>query len=160
MSRQFKRNIKGDLTRAIVELLTNAYESYKRIEAKEQTKLKKKITVLIKNPKDKNKKRELIVIGTEKSAIADYLTPNEYRIFDTKIKKRIINGSEILEIDEKTIIKTVLEYKEPLKEEILHFVECLKDRKKPLTDGMVGYRTVKMCEAITQSARENRKIFF
>ncbi|MFX1277447.1 MAG: Gfo/Idh/MocA family protein [Promethearchaeota archaeon] len=107
-----------------------------------------------------DKKRELIVIGTEKSAIADYLTPNEYRIFDTKIKKRFSNGKEILEIDEKTVIKIVLEYKEPLKEEILHFVDCLRNRKIPLSDGMVGYRTIKMCEAITQSAKENKKIFF
>ncbi|MFX1393590.1 MAG: Gfo/Idh/MocA family protein [Promethearchaeota archaeon] len=107
-----------------------------------------------------DKKRELVVIGTEKSAIADYLNPNEYRIFDTKIKKRFSNGKEILEIDEKTVIKIVLEYKEPLREEILHFVNCLKNRKNPLSDGMVGYRTIKMCEAVTQSAKENKKIFF
>ena len=107
-----------------------------------------------------DKRRELVIIGSEKSAIADYLTPNEYRIFDTKIRKRTLNDIEILEIDEKTVIKIVLEYKEPLKEEVLHFVDCLKNRKNPLSDGMVGYRTVKMCEAITQSANENKRIFF
>ena len=107
-----------------------------------------------------DKKRELIVIGTEKSAIADYLNPNEYKIFDTKIKKLNINGKTLLEIDEKTINKIIIEYKEPLKEEILHFIECIKNRKNPIANGMVGYRTVKMCEVVAQSSRENRRIYF
>lgn len=107
-----------------------------------------------------DKKRELVIIGTEKSAIADYLNPNEYKIFDTKIKKTKINGKEILEIDEKTINKIILEYKEPLKEEILDFINSLKNRNKPLADGMVGYRTIKMCEAVVQSANENKRIYF
>lgn len=62
MTRQFRRNIKGDLIRAIVELLTNAFESYRRIEEREKIQLKKKITLILKNPKDKSKKKELIVI--------------------------------------------------------------------------------------------------
>ena len=62
ISRQFRRNIKGNLIRAIVELLTNSYESYKRIEEKEKIQLKKKIILIIKNPKDRNLHKELIVI--------------------------------------------------------------------------------------------------
>ena len=107
-----------------------------------------------------DKKRELIIIGTEKSAIADYLNPNEYKIFDTKIKKVNINGKSLLEIDEKTINKIIIEYKEPLEEEIMHFVDCIKNRETPIADGMVGYRTIKMCEVVAQSSKENKRIYF
>jgi predicted dehydrogenase len=65
-----------------------------------------------------------------------------------------------LEIDEKTINKIIIEYKEPLSEEISHFVDCIKNRKNPIADGMVGYRTVKMCEIVAQSSKENKRIYF
>ncbi|MHA1293070.1 MAG: Gfo/Idh/MocA family protein [Promethearchaeota archaeon] len=105
------------------------------------------------------KKRELIIIGSEKSAIIDYLTPNEYKIFDTKIKKHIISGEPTLKIEDNEVSKIILKYKEPLKEEVLHFVDCIKNRKIPDTDGIVGYKAIQMCEAVLKSIQENRKIF-
>ncbi len=107
-----------------------------------------------------NRKRELVIVGSEKSAILDYLIPNEYNIFDTKIKKRYIDGTFILEKEDNSINKVILEYKEPLKEEILHFIYCIKNRVSPETDGIVGYNAVKMCEKAFQSAKENKRIFF
>ena len=106
------------------------------------------------------KKRELIIIGSEKSAIIDYLTPSEYKIFDTKIKKRIIEDRVILEKEDNEVYKVLIDYKEPLKEEILHFIECIKTRKTPITDGLVGYHTVKMCEKAFLSAELNKREYF
>jgi len=106
------------------------------------------------------KKRELIIIGSEKSAIINYLTPNEYKIYDTKIKKHFIGDKSILEVEDNEIHKIIIDYKEPLKEEILHFVNCIKNREKPKTDGIVGYKTVKICEAVFKSAKENKRIYF
>lgn len=105
------------------------------------------------------KKRELIIIGTEKSAIIDYLLPNEYKIFDTKIKKQFIDDKKILEIEENAINKIIIDYKEPLKEEILHFINCVKNRTQPETDGEVGYKTIKMCEVVFESAKKNKRIY-
>ncbi|MFX0069904.1 MAG: Gfo/Idh/MocA family protein [Candidatus Hermodarchaeota archaeon] len=105
------------------------------------------------------KKREIIVIGSEKSAIINYLLPNEYNIFDTKIKTQIIDGQSILELEDNAVNKIIIDYKEPLKEEILHFLDCLKSRNKPETDGFIGYKAVQMCEAVFQSARENKRIY-
>ena len=105
------------------------------------------------------KKRELIIIGSEKSAIIDYLTPSEYKIFDTKIKKQYIGDKTILEIEDNEISKIIIDFKEPLREEILHFVKCIKNREQPETDGMIGYKTVQMCEAVFRSAQENKRVY-
>ena len=105
------------------------------------------------------KKRELIIIGSEKSAIIDYLIPNEYKIYDTKIKKQYIGNKTILEREDNAISKIIIDYKEPLREEILHFIRCIKNRENPETDGMVGYKAVLMCEAAFKSAKENKRIF-
>ena len=45
-------------------------------------------------------------------------------------------------------------------EEIKHFVKCIKNRETPIADGNVGYRTVKMCEIVAQSSKENKRIYF
>ena len=51
------------------------------------------------------KKRELLIIGSEKSAIIDYLIPNEYNIFDTKIKSKRIGEELVLEVENNAISK-------------------------------------------------------
>ncbi len=106
------------------------------------------------------RKRELVIIGSEKSAIIDYLLPNEYVIYDTKIKKQNIENKTLLEIEENAVNKIVIEYKEPLREEILHFIHCVKNRAIPETDGIVGYKAIKICEAVFNSIKENKRIYF
>ncbi len=106
------------------------------------------------------KKRELIIIGSEKSAIIDYLNPSEYYIFDSKINKKIVEDKIILEKEDENIIKITIDYKEPLEQEILHFLNCVNERKKPNSDGEIGYNAVKMCEKAFESAEKNRRIFF
>ncbi|MFX1502244.1 MAG: Gfo/Idh/MocA family protein [Promethearchaeota archaeon] len=107
-----------------------------------------------------DRKRELIIIGSEKSALINYLNPNEYEIFDTKIKKIYINDNVILEKEENATNKVILDYKEPLNEEILHFLQCIKNRKTPETNGVVGSNAVEMCEKVFLSAKENKRIYF
>ena len=107
-----------------------------------------------------NRKRELIIIGKEKSALIDYLIPNEYKIFDTKIKKTYINDHLILEKEDNSINKITIDFKEPLREQLLHFLYCIENRKIPETDGLVGYNAVKMCEKAFLSAEKNQRINF
>lgn len=107
-----------------------------------------------------DRKRELIIIGSEKSAIINYLIPNEYQIFDTKIKRTYIDDHLILEKEDKSINKIIIDYKEPLREQILHFLYCIKNRITPETDGMVGYNAVRMCESAFLSAEKNKRIYF
>ena len=106
------------------------------------------------------KRRELVIIGSEKSALVNYLTPSEYYIFDSSIKKNMVNNNVIFEKHDNGIQKVVIEYKEPLKQEILHFIKCIETRTTPNSDGLVGYHAVEMCEKANLSAEKNERIYF
>ena len=98
------------------------------------------------------KRRELIIVGSRLSAFVDYLKPNEIKIFDSMI----MNGSISME-GEYTV---PLEYKEPLKEELKDFIECIKSGKEPVANMYIGKRAVEMIEAAIKSSKEGRKIDF
>jgi len=106
------------------------------------------------------KKRELVIVGSEKSALVNYLTPSEYLIFDSRIKKIKSTDYHYLEKHNNGIQKISLEYKEPLKQEILHFIQCIETRAHPNSDGLVGYNAIKMCEKARLSAEKNERIYF
>jgi len=106
------------------------------------------------------KRRELIIIGSEKSALVNYLTPSEYHIYDSSIKKRKVDNNVIFEKHDNGIQKVVVDYKEPLKQEILHFIKCIETRTTPNSDGLVGYHAVEMCEKAKLSAEKNKRIYF
>jgi UDP-2-acetamido-3-amino-2,3-dideoxy-glucuronate N-acetyltransferase len=44
---------------------------------------------------------------------------------------------------------------EPLREELLHFVDCVKSRKTPRTDGENGLRVLKVLDACQRSIEAN-----
>ena len=106
------------------------------------------------------KRRELLIIGSEKSGYVNYLTPSEYQIFDSSIRNRKFNDKVIFEKHNNGIHKIVIEYKEPLKQEILHFIKCIETRTAPNSDGLVGYNAVRMCEKAILSAEKNERIYF
>ena len=97
------------------------------------------------------KVRDLWLVGEKKSAKLDYLT-QELEIFD----KGVVDGS--LEEQYKSFgefklltkqgddYKPNIENKEPLKEEILHFIDCITNNKKPIVDGSVGLEIIKIIE--------------
>ncbi len=45
----------------------------------------------------------------------------------------------------------------PLTEQLRHFIECIEENKKPLTDGTDGVRVVKVLEAAEKSIKEGGK---
>ena len=45
-----------------------------------------------------------------------------------------------------------------MKEELKHFIDCVENKRKPMIDGEVGLRTIKMAEAALLSAKEKRTI--
>ena len=103
------------------------------------------------------KRRDLVVVGSEKSIKIDYLNPGELRLFNAKIITR--NGVPLrVENEGENIIP--ISYAEPLKEELKHFVSCVNSRQKPLTDGLVGWRGVVLAEAALKSAKTNKAVEF
>jgi len=103
------------------------------------------------------KKRDLIVVGSEKSAKVDYLDPEKLRLFDAKIVTK--NGMP-LRVENKGEHTISIPYAEPLGEELKHFVSCVTSRQKPLSDGLVGLRTVALVEAALTSAKTSKAIEF
>jgi predicted dehydrogenase len=106
------------------------------------------------------KQRDLVVIGTDKSARVDYLKPQELQIFDSAISVEEVSGQkEFKEIHEGSRVIPI-EYKEPLKEELRHFIDRIKDRGKPISDAKIGLRAVEMVEKAKESAKKNMPISF
>ncbi|MCD6276099.1 MAG: Gfo/Idh/MocA family oxidoreductase [Thermoplasmata archaeon] len=94
--------------------------------------------------------RELIVVGTQSTAKIDYLKPDEIVIYDSAIVDESVKN-------EGEFTKRV-PYIEPLKAELLDFVESIKKGKKPEADMYVGLRAVEMIEKAMQSAKEKRSL--
>ena len=47
---------------------------------------------------------------------------------------------------------------EPLRLELEAFLDSIRDRRKPLADGEVGYQSLKIVEACYESSRTGRRI--
>ena len=62
--------------------------------------------------------------------------------------------------DKKDEIKIAVEESEPLKAECLHFIECIKDRKTPVTDAREGIEVLKILKAGQDSLNSNGKKIF
>ena len=90
------------------------------------------------------KRRELLVVGSKLSAFVDYLKPNEIKIFDISISSQGISNEGSYTIS--------IEYKEPLKEELMDFISCIKTRKQPIANMYAGKRAVEMMEWAQKSA--------
>ncbi len=112
------------------------------------------------------KMRELIVIGNKMSARIDYLRPQEVQIFDAAIlPKKAESGSKAMEkdtpefeLEQEGSYSIPIEYKEPLKEELKHFITCAQNHSKPLSDMYSGKRAVEMIEVAFQSAKNRKNI--
>ncbi|OIO24087.1 hypothetical protein AUJ65_02250 [Candidatus Micrarchaeota archaeon CG1_02_51_15] len=102
--------------------------------------------------------RELIILGTEGAAKLDYIAQDltimrsdrvtsKYSTFD-EVVMRIGRGSEI---------KPYFVKDEPLKLELKHFLDCVKNRKTPLTTGEDGLHALAAAVAGTNAAKSGKK---
>jgi UDP-N-acetylglucosamine 3-dehydrogenase len=93
---------------------------------------------------------------------ANWLTPY-------KIRKLTVTGSEAIisldyitqEMTIETLGETLTprhEYEEPLRLELHHFVECIRNNKSPLVTGLDGYKALKIAEAALKSAEKGQLV--
>jgi len=102
--------------------------------------------------------REFWLIGEKKSAHIGPINP-ELEIFESSIAPKYGDLEMFKLITKKgSSHKPKIEKKEPLKEELKHFIDCVENKKKPIIDGELGLRTIKMAEAALLSAKENKTI--
>ena len=95
------------------------------------------------------KEQKLIVVGTKAMVVFDDLTVEKLRIYRHKINwengKIPVAEKAEYELSGGGILTKVLE---PLKEECKHFLDCIKSRMVPVSNGNIGTDIIKAIEEI------------
>ncbi|MEO0293955.1 MAG: Gfo/Idh/MocA family oxidoreductase [candidate division WOR-3 bacterium] len=109
-----------------------------------------------------SKVRKTIVVGSKKMIVYDETNPEEkVKIYNSGVEFENPHdyGEFLLSYRSGDIISPTLSNKEPLKVEMEHFLECVKERKKPLTDGYKALKVIKVIEMAERSFREKRIVY-
>ncbi len=89
------------------------------------------------------KEQKLIVVGSKAMAVFDDVSKEKLYLYPHRIEWR--NGK--IPVAQKADYQVVpVESGEPLNLELSHFIECVLQRKKPMTDGYEGLRVLKILE--------------
>jgi UDP-2-acetamido-3-amino-2,3-dideoxy-glucuronate N-acetyltransferase len=98
------------------------------------------------------KEQKLIVVGEKKMAVFNDVEPEEkLRIFP-----HLIEWKEGMPIPIQGTAETIAyDRTEPLQEECRHFIECIQNRTRPLTDGEEGLKVLRVLQSLQESLEKN-----
>lgn len=112
---------------------------------------------------DPNKVRRITIVGSKKMIVYDDTSPDaKVQIFDKGITRQTLNNNlgKYDDFGKFQLIKRAgdvlipqINFVEPLSIECSHFIECIQDGKKPLSDGEDGLRVIKVLEAAEKSLK-------
>jgi len=105
------------------------------------------------------KVRDLWIIGEEKSASVDCMN-QEMTIYNKGIIPQYNSFGEfrLVTKQEGDDIRPFIPNKEPLKEEISHFVDCVLNGKTPLVDGKIATGIIRIIEKCHSSFKQKRTL--
>jgi len=108
---------------------------------------------------DPHKLRRFTVVGSKKMALFDDMEPSEkLRIYDRGVDPaagEFVDFARAMTVRQGDVWIPKLDGAEPLRLECRHFVECVRTRKTPRTDGRDGLRVVKVLAAAQASLEAN-----
>lgn len=107
---------------------------------------------------DPHKTRKITIVGSRKMAVFDDLEANEkLRIYDkgAQISTDYDSFAEYVGLRFGDILVPYIKVSEPLSLECRHFIECVKTRRAPISDGYDGLRVVKVLDAAQRSLKAN-----
>jgi predicted dehydrogenase len=107
---------------------------------------------------DPHKIRKMTIVGSRKMAVFDDLEASEkLRIYDkgAQVNTDYDSFAEFIGLRFGDILMPYIKVTEPLRLECLHFLECVRTRRQPLSDGNDGLRVVKVLDAAQRSLRKN-----
>lgn len=107
---------------------------------------------------DPHKIRKLTIVGSKKMAVFDDLEATEkLRIYDkgATVNTDYNTFAEYVGLRFGDITVPYIKVGEPLQIECRHFLECVRTRKQPLSDGYDGLRVVKVLDAAQRSLAAN-----
>ena len=110
---------------------------------------------------DPHKVRRITLVGSKKMMVFDDMAGSEpIKIYDKGVGENLEYDTygEYLHLRYGDVQIPWVKGGEPLKAECSHFVECVRERKPPLTDGKNGLQVVEVLEAAEQSMAEDGKI--
>lgn len=101
------------------------------------------------------KEQKLIVVGSKAMAVFDDLSKEKLFLYPHKIEWK--DGK--IPLARKADFQVIpVDKGEPLKEEIKHFIECVRDRKRPKTDGVEGLKVLKILELAENELLQGQEI--
>jgi len=106
---------------------------------------------------DPHKLRKFTVVGSQKMVVFDDMEASEkIKIYDKGVDKggEIVGYGDALTVRSGDILIPKISLQEPLQLECRHFVDCIRERKKPLTDGEGGLRVVRVLAAAQSSLQQ------
>jgi UDP-2-acetamido-3-amino-2,3-dideoxy-glucuronate N-acetyltransferase len=103
------------------------------------------------------KEQRLVVVGDRKMAVFNDVEPKDKLLL---YPHRIEWKDHVPVPDKKEAEKVPLEKKEPLKEECLHFIDCVTRSLKPRTGGEEALRVLKVLNACQISLEQKGKVVF
>ena len=107
---------------------------------------------------DPHKVRKLTIVGSNKMAVFDDLEANEkLRVYDkgAQFTSDYDTYAEYIGLRFGDITIPYIKTGEPLRAECLHFLECIRDRTQPVSDGHDGLRVVRVLDAAQRSLKSN-----
>jgi UDP-2-acetamido-3-amino-2,3-dideoxy-glucuronate N-acetyltransferase len=101
------------------------------------------------------KKMEITVVGENMYAsFDDYATEEKLRYYNSRPK--VIEGKIVIE-DKGYTVPEIKDAK-PLTQQLKHFLDCIENDTKPLTDGMEALKVIKILESAQESINEKKTI--
>ena len=104
------------------------------------------------------KSQELVIVGNKKMAVFNDTKSWEEKLLIYPHKVEWKNGNHIL--NKKDFEKVIVEESEPLGNECMHFIDCIVNRRKPVTDGPEGLKVLRVLEASQRSLDTKDTIYF
>ena len=106
---------------------------------------------------DPHKLRKVTVVGSQKMVVFDDMEASEkVRVYDKGVERggQVVSYGDALTVRSGDILIPKISLQEPLRLECQHFVDCVRDRKTPLTDGADGLRVVRVLAAAQASLEQ------
>ncbi|HOX09468.1 MAG TPA: Gfo/Idh/MocA family oxidoreductase [Candidatus Omnitrophota bacterium] len=107
---------------------------------------------------DPHKVRQFTVVGSKKMVVFDDIEATEkIRIYDKGVdwSKNYGSYDAFLTVRQGDIYIPKIDMVEPLKVECRHFIDCVKENRRPLTDGENGLKVLKVLAAAQGSLEQN-----
>jgi len=100
------------------------------------------------------KEQKLVVVGSKAMAVFDDLSDIKLSLYPHRIEWK---RGKIPVAEKAQRIPVEVDMKEPLREELEHFIYCIKERITPRTDGREGVRVLKILERAQKKLQRGKE---